>query len=139
MGFGGYQDPMERAAAAEAARRAGEARALEDARTEALAAAITEGFGLVASAILAAAGLRPMLDGLGDLSDPKQEPPWMLCEGAGCVVNGVQNRSLFNFFGRWLCVACARKASAPQSASEVDCEIVEDDDVRDLLHDTGPE
>jgi hypothetical protein len=64
MGFGGYQDPVERAAAAEAARRAGEARALEDARTEALAAAIVEGLGLVANAILAAAGLPEAISGI---------------------------------------------------------------------------
>lgn len=54
---GRYQDPAEAKSAAEAAeameRRAAEA----DARTEAMATAIVEGFGLVAQAILAAAGV----------------------------------------------------------------------------------
>lgn len=56
MGWGGFTDPREQAAANEAAAKMAQARAAEDSRTEALATAIIEGFGLVADAIRAAAG-----------------------------------------------------------------------------------
>lgn len=76
----GFQDPAEARAAAEAADRMNAAQAGEDARTEALAAAIVEGFSLVASAVLTASGHRPMMNGLGQLAqgDPEgaaAEPP----------------------------------------------------------------
>jgi hypothetical protein len=57
MAWGGFEDPAERKAAAEAADAANRRAAESDARTEALATAIVEGFGLVASAILTAAGV----------------------------------------------------------------------------------
>lgn len=52
----GWQDPKEAAAAAEAAEKMAAARAEADARTEALANAIRDGFGVLADAILVAAG-----------------------------------------------------------------------------------
>lgn len=57
MGWSGYEDPREKKAADEAAQKMAEAQQLEDGRTEALCTAIVEGLGLVAHAILAAAGI----------------------------------------------------------------------------------
>lgn len=60
MGWGGYEDPRERKAAEEAREKMEQAQALEDGRTEALCTAIVEGLGLVANAILVAAGKAPL-------------------------------------------------------------------------------
>lgn len=64
MGFGGFVDPKERAAAEQAAEAIESARARADAHTEALATAIVEGFGLVANAILTASGRAPAISGI---------------------------------------------------------------------------
>lgn len=64
MGWGGFTDPAEAAAAAEAAEKMEAARAEADGRTEALAAAILEGFAMLAAAIRAAAGITA--PGLGE-------------------------------------------------------------------------
>lgn len=61
MGWGNFVDPREAAAAHEAAEAMAAQRAMDDDRTEALATAIIEGFGLVADAILRAAGMPPLL------------------------------------------------------------------------------
>lgn len=65
MGWGGFTDPAEQAAANEAAAKMEQARAEADGRTEALAAAILEGFAMLATAIRAAAGITA--PGLGDI------------------------------------------------------------------------
>lgn len=76
MGWGGFEDPAEAKAAAEAAEAMNRRAAESDARTEALATAIVEGFGLVAQAILAAAG---MSSGMGG---PPDETLVRLSDGA---------------------------------------------------------
>lgn len=56
MGFGGYQDPLERRAAAEAAEAMEAQRALADSQTAALCEAIRDGFATLSSAIVATFG-----------------------------------------------------------------------------------
>lgn len=92
MGFGGYRDPIEAKAAREAAEKMAEQQQFEDSRTEALCTAIVEGFGLLAQAILAAAGKSALgLPGPGgeeDLPDVCCQSPALCgaepgtCEGA---------------------------------------------------------
>jgi hypothetical protein len=62
MGFGGFVDPKERAAAQEAAAAMEKQRALADAHTTALCEAIRDGFATLASAIVAAAGPNVVVD-----------------------------------------------------------------------------
>jgi hypothetical protein len=56
MGWDGWQDPREAAAAAEMAQRAEEERRIEDARAQTMADAVRHGFADLAAAIVTAAG-----------------------------------------------------------------------------------
>lgn len=99
MGFGGFEDPKERKAAQDAVAAMEAQRALADAQTQVLADAIREGFGMLASAVLTAAGHYATTEP----TDPCPDGGPVADKCASCGVNGLRNGSLAWIDKDWRC------------------------------------